>query len=133
MQDKLIVGVDFDGTPVTHEYPFVGEEVVGAVTVLKALVKEGHKLMLWTMRSGPQLEDAVYWFKKNGIELWGINENPEQHTWTKSKKQYANLYIDDAALGCPLIYPEDGSRPYVNWEKVHEILVMTGVLSEPVL
>lgn len=78
----------------------------------------GTKLILWTMRSGPQLADAVMWFTRHGIKLWGILENPEQHTWTASPKAYAQLYIDDAAFGCPLIQPEGFKRPCVDWAAV---------------
>jgi hypothetical protein len=52
------------------------------------------------------LTDAVNWFKDNGIPLWGVNGNPEQRTWTDSPKAYCQLYIDDAGLGTPLVYPE---------------------------
>ncbi len=65
--------------------------------------------------SNDTLQDAINWFKENGIPLWGINENPKQKEWTSSPKIFANIYIDDAALGTPLKYDEDGalSRPYV--------------------
>ena len=52
------IGIDFDGTCVTHEYPKIGKDI-GAVPVLKELVEKGHKLILNTMRSGKELEDAV--------------------------------------------------------------------------
>jgi hypothetical protein len=69
------------------------------------------------MRSGQQLEDAVYWFNQNNIPLWGVNANPDQHTWTTSPKPYAHLYIDDAALGVPLVHVEN-ERPFVDWTAV---------------
>lgn len=115
---KLIVAVDFDGTCVTHEYPEVGKEI-GAVPVLRRLVWSGAKLILWTMRSGSKLVDAVEWFKRNGIELYGIQRNPTQDSWTDSPKAYAKVYIDDAALGCPLIARKEISeRPFVDWLEV---------------
>jgi len=130
------IAVDFDGTCVTHEYPKVGEDI-GAVPVLKALVEKGHRLMLWTMRGNKPtsegvntLQDAVDWFKKNDILLWGINENPEQKSsgWTNSNKQYAQLYIDDTALGCPLMYDWGIERPFVNWREVEKMLKEKGIL-----
>ena len=114
----MIIAVDFDGTCVTHEYPRIGR-YIGAQPVLKKLTKEGHQLILYTMRSGKELEDAVGWFRENEIELWGINENPEQKRWTQSPKIYAHLYIDDAALGIPLL---NGERPYVDWDSVEKLL-----------
>jgi hypothetical protein len=76
------------------------------------------------------LQDAVNWFKQNNIPLWGINENPEQTQsgWTNSNKQYAQLYIDDAALGCPLIYDWGVQRPFVDWIKVEKMLKEKGIL-----
>lgn len=73
----MIIAVDFDGTCVKHRYPMVGEDVDGAVSVLKELVRKGHKIILYTMRSGDTLDNAISWFIDNDIELWGINRNPE--------------------------------------------------------
>jgi len=126
----MIIAVDFDGTCVTHAYPEIGSDI-GAVPVLKALVAAGHKLILYTMRSGDTLAAAVKWCEENGIELWGVNNNPEQHTWSASPKVYAALYIDDAALGCPLILPANGKRPYVDWGEVSQLLLVSIGLRVP--
>ena len=78
---------------------------------------------------GNYLTDAVNWFNENGIPLYGIQTNPTQHTWTTSPKAYAQLYIDDAALGCPLKYDlKFADRPFVDWSMVREMLVQYGVL-----
>ena len=92
--------MDFDGTVVEHQYPAIGPDVPHAVDCLRTLAFEGHKLILFTMRSGPELEQAVAWYRRNKIPLYSVNENPEQFTWTTSPKAYADLYIDDLALGC---------------------------------
>lgn len=126
----MVIAVDFDGTCVTHEYPFIGEDI-GAAEVLRELVKNGNKLILFTMRHGVQLDAAAKWFQENGIELWGIQDNPTQHTWSASRKVYANMYIDDAALGCPL--KEDLSfcnRPFVDWASVRQLLIKNGAIAE---
>ena len=113
---NLIICVDFDGTCVTHEYPNIGKEI-GATEVLKEIINKGHKIILFTMRSGKELQDAVDWFKERDIPLFGINMNPEQFMWTSSPKPYANLYIDDAAFGCPIKYDRVlSNRPFVNWD-----------------
>ncbi len=135
--------IDFDGTCVNHEFPKVGKDI-GAVPVLKELVEAGHNLILFTMRAnrpkggdtgdkdiedvtGNFLDDAVEWFKENDVPLYGIQTNPTQHKWTKSPKAYGWLYIDDASLGCPLIFPKK-SRPYVDWDKVREMLVEMNII-----
>lgn len=118
----MIIAVDFDGTCVTHEYPKVGKDI-GAVPVLKKLTDSGHKIILNTMRSGKELAVAIKWFIDNDIPLFGANENPTQKSWTTSPKVHANLYIDDMALGCPLIFDHAiSSRPFVNWNAVEEYL-----------
>ena len=120
--------VDFDGTCVTHDYPAVGKDI-GSAKILKGLVNAGHLLILFTMRSGEGLRQAVDWFKKHDIPLYGIQEHPEQKGWTSSPKAYGQLYIDDAALGCPLIYDTSFSdRPFVDWDKVEELLIKDGYL-----
>lgn len=114
------IAIDFDGTVCKHLYPSIGEDI-GAIPVLKELVSNGHLLILNTMRSGQELEDAVEWFKDKEIPLYGVNSTPGQNTWTSSPKVYAHLYIDDAALGIPLVR-EGRERPYVDWIKVKELL-----------
>ena len=124
-----IIAVDFDGTVVTHEYPQVGKEVPFAVDVLKRLNEAGVKIIVWTMRCGDYLDiDAVNWFQERNIEIWSYNLNPSQKSWTDSPKCYAEAYIDDAAVGCPLIYPADGGRPYVDWKEVERLLEEAGFL-----
>jgi hypothetical protein len=78
------------------------------------------------MRSGKELADAIKWFIDNDIPLFGANENPTQKSWTASPKVHAHIYIDDAALGCPLIFDHAiSSKPFVNWVMVEEILEKT--------
>ena len=82
------------------------------------------------------LQDAIDWFAKYDIPLYGVNDNPSQHSWTDSNKVFAHMYIDDATLGIPLVYNDmsfmHGSsmmRPYVSWVRVPEMLWRAGILS----
>ena len=128
-KDKgYVIAVDFDGTCVEHNYPAIGMDVEGAVEVLRELNKHGHRIILNTMRSGQRLEAAVRWFRDRKIELWAVNRNPEQERWTSSPKVYADIYIDDSALGCPLIFLEGVRRPVVNWSKVRQLLESDGMI-----
>jgi hypothetical protein len=144
MNQKFNIGIDFDGTCVKHEFPNIGADI-GAVPVLKALVAEGHNLILFTMRSdkkdvksddygiharaGDYLTQSVNWFKENDIPLYGIQTNPTQKSWTDSPKAYAHIYIDDAALGSPLVQ-QDG-RAWVDWEKATLLLQGKGLIRPP--
>lgn len=129
MPKEWIIGVDFDGTVVEHEFPEIGAPVPGAFVWLKRWQEAGAKLILWTMRSdgrtgtgkenGPVLTDAVEFCRKHGVEFWGVNENPTQKSWTCSPKAYCHIYVDDAAFGCPLRENMRlGGRPYVDWSEV---------------
>lgn len=118
----MIINVDFDGTCTTHDFPEIGKDI-GAVRVLKRLVNEDHKLILFTMRSDKAgknyLTDAVNWFKDNDIPLYGIQTNPTQKSWTSSPKSFANLMIDDSALFAPLKFDEKlSNKPFIDWDLV---------------
>ena len=123
----MYVCIDFDGTIVDHAFPEIGDPVPGAIEEIKRIQEAGAKIILFTMRSdGPQYGDvltqAVNYLDRNGIGLYGINKNPDQDKWTSSLKAYGHLYIDDSALGCPLIYPPNFRRPCVDWVAVKEHL-----------
>lgn len=120
----IIFGIDFDGTCVTNKYPSMGEDI-GAAQVLKKLANKGHLLVLNTMRDKEELEYAKKWFSDNNLPLHGVQCTPGQ-TWTTSTKVYAHIYIDDAALGCPI--KNDRERKYVDWIKVEQILIRQGIL-----
>ena len=126
---SLFIGVDFDGTCVKHKYPEIGEPLEGAIETILELQEAGHKIILYTMRSEERLVQAVEYLEENGVELYAVNENPTQKYWTKSPKIFCQVYIDDAALGCPLEHPEKG-RPFVDWDEVRELLVEQGLLDE---
>lgn len=152
----MIIGIDFDGTIVEHRYPVIGLAVPHAARVMKRLVANGHKLILYTMRSDRVMQDendkdvvedylqqAVDYIIDNcDVAMWAINKNPEQAEWTSSPKVYCQIYIDDAALGCPLIYPPptvdirtefpepEHHRPYVDWMAVERQLTDRGLFTE---
>ncbi len=119
---SMVIAVDFDGTLVTHEYPKIGEEVPLAFNYLRALQTNGDRLILWTVRSGEFLEQAIEFCRNRGIEFWAVNNNPEQANWTDSPKCYAQVYVDDASIGTPLMSQET-VMPFVNWGIVGPLLL----------
>jgi hypothetical protein len=129
--NKIDILVDFDGTCVTHDFPRVGKDI-GAQEVLLELVRGGHRLILFTMRSDDKydsLNHAIKWFNDNDIPLFGIQTNPEQKRWTSSPKAYGQLIIDDIGLGMPLKFDKSlSNRKFVNWEKVRELLMVKGLI-----
>ncbi len=127
MNKSAIIAIDFDGTIVEHKYPAIGAPIKGAIETIKELQARGHKIILWTMRSGKELDEAVAYLQENGITPWGVNQNPEQD-WSTSPKAYAQIYIDDAALGCP-IEKKCFDRPMVYWPYVRNFLISQGLLA----
>ena len=99
----MIIAVDFDGTIVEHEYPAIGREIPFATETLKMLMKQNHKLIMWSVREGKLLDDAVKWCKERGVEFYAINKDYPEETLSNnnhfSRKLKADVFIDDRNLG----------------------------------
>jgi hydroxymethylpyrimidine pyrophosphatase-like HAD family hydrolase len=110
---NIKIAIDFDGTIVEHEYPKIGKEKLFAFQTLKELEKEGARLILWTFRTGKELEEAVEYCRQNGIEFYAVNKNyPEEIVdETVSRKIDADIYLDDKNLG-----------GFPGWSEVWQIL-----------
>lgn len=96
------IAVDFDGTIVKHAYPNIGSEIPFAFKTLKMLQKEHHQLILWTVREGQLLDEAVEHCRQNGIEFYAVNaNNPDELLGSESysRKIKADIYIDDLGIG----------------------------------
>lgn len=111
--DKLIIAVDFDGTVVDDNYPKIGKPKIFAFETLKRLQKDGHRLILWTYRSGIRLDEAVDFCKENGITFYAVNKSfpEEQFDYSKSRKIHADLFIDDRNIG-----------GFIGWGEVYQKL-----------
>lgn len=98
----MIIAIDFDGTIVEHRYPQIGEEIPFATATLKMLINERHRLILWSVREGKLLEEAVEWCRKRGVEFYAVNRDyPEEDAAHSgfSRKIKADIFIDDRNLG----------------------------------
>jgi len=98
----MIIAVDFDGTIVKHEYPKIGRELPFAIDTLKRLQqKPEYQLILWTVREGVELQEALEFCKNRGLEFYAVNTNyPEEEAEHKEpRKLKADLFIDDRNLG----------------------------------
>lgn len=97
---KLIIAIDFDGTIVEDQYPKIGNPMVFAFETLKKLEEDGHRLILWTYRSGRKLKEAVEFCKKNGVEFYAVNESYDKEELDGiSRKINADIFIDDRNIG----------------------------------
>ena len=98
----MIIAVDFDGTIVEHRYPQIGKEIPFAIETLKKLQQERHFLILWSVREGRLLEEAVEFCRQRGLEFYAVNSNyAEEKDKSRyySRKLKADLFIDDRNLG----------------------------------
>ena len=100
----MVIAVDFDGTIVEHKYPEIGREKPFATEVLRMLIAERHQLVLWTVREGKLLDEALEWCRERGVEFWSVNsDSSDMFKEAKSKniscKLNADVFIDDAGIG----------------------------------
>ncbi len=110
--------VDFDATCADHVYPRIGQEVPGCIRVMKSWIKRRDNIILSTMRSSEELDDAVKWLAEREIHLYGVQTNPTQAQWTTSPKCLGDWHVDDRNAGIPLIKYASFNRPCVLWETV---------------
>lgn len=99
----MTIAVDFDGTIVRHRYPEIGEEIPFATQTLRMLIEERHKLILWSVREGELLDQAVEWCRERGVEFYAVNRDFPEEDVTKnqhfSRKLKADVWIDDRNVG----------------------------------
>lgn len=98
----MTIAVDFDGTIVEHRYPEIGREIPFAIDTLKMLTKEGHRLILWSVREGKLLDEAVEWCRERGLEFYAVNRDyPEEkiNDTNYSRKLKVGMFIDDRNVG----------------------------------
>lgn len=101
------IAVDFDGTIVEHRYPAIGKEIPFAIETLKRLSDEGHRLILWSVREGDPLDEAVKWCEERGLRFYAVNRNFDEDSDYESRANNAafsrklkvQLFIDDRNVG----------------------------------
>ena len=99
----MLIAVEFDGTIVENKYPEIGEERPFAIETLKMLIRDHHRIVLWTCREGQLLDDAIVWCREHGVEFYAVNHDyPEETTDNNphfTRKLKADIFIDDRNLG----------------------------------
>lgn len=121
----IIVALDVDGTIVANDYPGLGEDI-GATPWLRRVAARFPvvRFMLWTLRSGELAEAARAWLEERGVTVWAVNGHPEVESWDGSPKVFADLYVDDRALGAPLRGDES-----LDWDKAGpELMARVGAI-----
>ncbi len=98
------IAVDFDGTIVEHRYPEIGPELPFATQTLRMLIQEHHQLILWSVREGKLLQEAIDWCRERGVEFWAVNRDYPEEGGTESNQYFsrkikADLFIDDRNIG----------------------------------
>ena len=98
----MTIAVYFDGTIVEHRYPEIGREIPFAIDTLKMLSREGHRLILWSVREGHLLDEAIAWCRERGLEFYAANKDypeEERNHDHYSRKLKADMFIDDRNIG----------------------------------
>lgn len=101
----MTIAVDFDGTIVEHKYPAIGKEIPFATATLRQLMNEGHKLILWSVREGKLLDEAVAWCEERGVRFYAVNSDLDEDggdyrdSAHGSRKIKAQVFIDDRNVG----------------------------------
>lgn len=100
----MTIAIDFDGTIVEHRYPEIGREIPFATDTLKMLIADHHKLILWSVREGKLLDEAVNWCRERGVEFYAVNRDYPEENGTRnnnhfSRKLKVDMFIDDRNLG----------------------------------
>lgn len=95
------IAVDFDGTIVYDDFPGIGEPMSFAFETLRELQKQQHQIILWTYRTGYELDEAVEFCRENGIEFYAVNNSfpEEEYDSGMSRKIHAHVFIDDRNIG----------------------------------
>lgn len=119
----MIIAVDFDSTCVKNQYPEIGDIVPFCFEVLKKLQENGHEIILWTARDGKELQDA-----KNLCSSFIRLSDHKAKGNKETLKPYADIFIDDKAIGTPLIYGEE--HPFVDWLEIDKLLFKQELYSE---
>ena len=122
----MVIAVDFDGTIVEHRYPEIGKEIPFAIETLKRLQQERHRIILWSVREGRLLQEAIDFCRARGLEFYAINSDYPEETAENthySRKLKADLFIDDRNVGG---LPEWG----VIYRIIHDRLSYEEVYSE---
>ena len=116
-QNTKTIAVDFDGTIVEDRYPNIGKPLLFAFETLELLQKDGHRLILWTYRHGQELDEAVEFCLKKGIEFYAVNKSYPEEDFTPAtrRKLNADIFIDDRNVG-----------GFLGWGKIYQLLSSNG-------
>ena len=96
----MVIAVDFDGTIVEHAYPAIGKPIPFAIDTLLQLQKENHKLILWTVREGELLQEAIDYCAERGLYFYAENANYRgEDRATANRKLGVDMFIDDRNVG----------------------------------
>jgi len=96
--------VDFDGTIVDNFDRPDRKTLPNAFEVMKKLQGEGAYLVLWTLREGARLHEAIAFCDHNDFKFNSVNEIPLELDYRKSNKEIrrkpdAHHFIDDRNVG----------------------------------
>jgi len=111
MSHPFVIAIDFDGTIVDSIFPAIIGLKKDSKKVINKLYDDGVQIVIWTCRTGFDLQNAENYLRKNEINFHHINENTPQRIQQyggDTRKISADLYVDDKAYGC-----------HINWSYIY--------------
>jgi hypothetical protein len=114
ISETYTIAVDFDGTIVEDEYPQIGKAKLFAFETLLKLQDQGHRIILWTYRSGRSLDAAISYCNEKGVQFYTVNKSFPEEEFNEgySRKISADLFIDDRNIG-----------GLIGWGEIYQLLI----------
>lgn len=70
------------------------------------LIRDQHRLILWSVREGELLQEAVDWCKERGVEFWAVNKDyPEESYETTIISHVSSRLITSLMTVTLAVYP----------------------------
>ena len=160
--DKLnsgkVIAVDFDNTVCLDEWPEVGPLFKDAIKVLQELIKNGHKLIIYTQRSTrypiccPELEQFIKDYPERDhvndtgfvlkheadilTDAINIFKNNDVKLWDINCNSLSDYFIDDHNVGMQykiIINKNEESCKACDWNFIDDWFVKEGLYKNKVL
>lgn len=113
-----VYAIDFDGTIIDEGlFPNFGQPKPNCVNVIKRIIENRDKVIIWTCRGGEKQEKGIVdLLNSHGIYDFVINKHSQimldRFSGADSPKVFADIYIDDRNL-----YSKE-----INWFEIETIL-----------
>lgn len=112
----MIFAIDFDGTIVSNKFPAIGTEITHTTDFIRKYIQssEHNQWILYTMREGENLRNALDWLEDHDLKPDYVNDNTkelQESFGNNPRKIYADFYIDDHNFTIPIEVKSEAFAP----------------------